>query len=519
MKITLIKPPNVHLKKMYSAGSAIPPIGIAYLSSYLKKNAFDVHVIDAVGIGIDKFHLVNGNNYILQGLIAEEIVDLIPGDSDIIGISCMFSSEWFYYEYLIHKIGEKFPDVTIIVGGEHVTADWKNILKLCPEVNFCVIGEGEETLVELLNAINNNSSADKIPGIAFRNGAGVTQTPRRNRIANLNDLPVPDWSQVPIENYLNAGNSMSAVNKRAIPILASRGCPYKCTFCTSPQMWGTNIYYRNPKSVVAEIKGLYEKYNINHIDMIDIVGLFNVSWTKEFLNELISANLPITWLHAAGTRSEIMNEEILKLIKKSNAIRIHFSPESGSKKTLARIEKRIDLDRFITAIKSAARLGISIRTALIVGFPNQTFSEVLESIFFGAKLVWYGVDDVVVHTYSALPGSQLYQELQEEGKINVLQMQSDGTYGEFLSKEVVTRIFTLNSWSVHIPSYAIPFIQTFSMSFFYMLGFIIRPQKILISAQRVRRKQPLTLFEHLFYNTLFKSKLKHRNLKTALFTK
>src|SRR5262245_19125373 len=136
-----------------------------------------------------------------------------------------------------------------------------------------------------------------------------------------------------------------------MPVLASRGCPFSCTFCTSPQMWGTSLYLRDPKSVVEEIRQLYSVYGIDHVDMIDLVGFIKPTWTKELLNELIKADLPVTWLHGAGTRSEVMSEEILDLIKASKAARIHYAPETGSKSTIEKIGKKIDLDILLAKIR------------------------------------------------------------------------------------------------------------------------------------------------------------------------
>lgn len=515
MKITLIKPPSIHHKKMFSAGQLIPPIGLAYLSSFLKKNNFEVSIIDGVGEAIDNIYSFDNGNYFLHGLTANQISSRIPNGSTLIGISCMFSSEWHYYRQLIKTIKANHPNKTIIVGGEHVTADWRNLLELSPEVSFCVIGEGEETLMELLNAIKNDSDLKNVQGIAFKNDNQIIQTPRRNRITDLDAMPNPDWSDIPIQAYLNAGNSMSGINKRALPILASRGCPYKCTFCTSPQMWGTKMYYRSPKLVIEEIKFLYSKYQINHIDMIDIVGLFNLAWTKDFLNELIQADLPVTWLHAAGTRSEIMNQEILNLLFQSKAIRIHFSPESGSKTTLNRIGKHIRLDKFLKTVESASQVGLSIRSALIIGFPNQTIYEVIESLIFGLKLIWCGVDDVVIHAYSALPGSELYQDLQNTGLINSQALIATGNYDKFLSKEVVTRIFTSTSWSTHIPSLLIPLIQTCFMSLYYIFNYLFHPKKIFITLKRLLKKQPLTLAEHMIYKILIEKRVNLKTLPTS----
>ena len=136
------------------------------------------------------------------------------------------------------KIRRNFPQATIVAGGEHITALSEYSMQDCAAIDYCVLGEGEDTTVELVDALCGKGQLANVEGISYRQAGKITYNKRRSRIRAIQDVPRPAWDLVPIESYLSAG-AMTGVNfGRSMPILASRGCPYQCTFCSSPAMWG-----------------------------------------------------------------------------------------------------------------------------------------------------------------------------------------------------------------------------------------------------------------------------------------
>lgn len=504
-KICLIRPSRVGRNDSLSLGVTIPPIGLAYLVSSLRKEGFNVFPIDAVGEKIDQcYQLSAEDNVYIQGMSPDEIIKLIPKDTFLIGISCMYSCEWFFYHTLILEIKKAFPLIPIIVGGEHVTAEAENLLKICPEVSVCVRGEGEQTLIELTKAYFHGFSFHSIDGITYHENGVIIKNPPRKRIANLDDIPPPDWSDFPIEAYFRAGYGVASIKRKSIPILASRGCPYQCTFCSCPQMWGNSLYLRTPRLVVDEIKEYIQKYNVEHIDFVDLVGFCNREWVKELLQLMIDEKLGVTWIHGAGTRSEILDEEILLLLKKSNVLRVFYAPESGSQETLKKIQKKVNLPKMLQSMKIAHRLDISMRAPVIYGFPGQTLKEAFENLFFSLKLSYIGVDDVVGHTFSASPGSELYYQLVKSGDIDIDSLIKNNEYSSFLRNEVPTRFKNFKSWSKEIPSSLIAWFQYGGMSLSYSVSFLFHPKKILQTFRRVFiEKKPLTLFDLLLFKFFF----------------
>lgn len=509
MKICLVRPPTAHSRTTFTSGVGIPPIGVASLAANVEKAGHTAVVIDALGSAIDRFYKISRLNVVINGLSIDEIVERIPSDVELIGLSCMFSNEWFFYELIIQQIKRLFPHVPIVVGGEHVTAEWNHLLALCPEVDFCAIGEGEETLVDLIKAIEESSDLTQVDGIALRvNGAPHRNSPRKRK-KYLDEFALPDWDKIPVQNYLSAGYSFTTINRRSMPILASRGCPFTCSFCTSPQMWGTQLYFRNAKSVVDEIEFYYKKYQIEHVDFCDIVGILNETWATELLTLLKERNLPVTWLHGAGTRSEILNEKMLDLFKDSKALRIFYAPESGSKTTIKKIRKRVDLDKIKRSMGFANQRGLSMRSSLIFGFPNQTIKEAFENILFGLKVTLIGVDDVVCHIFSAHPGTEYYKTLANSQSMNLEKMILEGKYNDFLRGQVLTKIWGQKSWSEHLPDWSLPFFQIGTMALNYTIQFLVRPWRFFHSINRtlVKRK-PLTLFDHVLYRIFIGPKFK-----------
>ena len=164
----------------------------------------------------------------------------------------MFSQDWPEIRRLIQMVRRRFPGVPIVAGGEHITATAGFTLDSTPEVDVCVIGEGEETIVELAAAVQHGTPFDAIPGLvlradkaarpAWRSTRKTTRsTGSRTRIRNLDEIPWPAWDLVPLANYLDNGLGYGVDRGRSMPMIATRGCPYQCTFCSNPEMWTTAV--------------------------------------------------------------------------------------------------------------------------------------------------------------------------------------------------------------------------------------------------------------------------------------
>ena len=413
----------------------IPPIGLAYLAAALKKAGHQVRIVDAFGEQPSQL-IRHADGYYTQGLTPEQIVERIPRDVYLIGVTCMFSTAWFYCHRTIAHIAATFSDVPIIVGGEHPTADYERLLRRVPEVLCCVLGEGEETVVDVAAHLSHGLPLDDVPGIAVRNARGeVCATPDRQRILEVDEIPWPDWETVPLSNYLDNNFGLDGYFSRTMPIVASRGCPYQCTFCSSPQMFGTKWTARNPRKVFDEMRHYYDALGARHFEFHDLTMIVRKDWIVEFSKILIEADLDIQWSMPSGTRSEVLDGEVLALMKRSGCRSFAYAAESGSPAELKRIKKRISLPRMLDSMRQAVKLGLVTRCHLICGMPDQTKQDVLVTLGFVTRLAWVGVHDVGCYAFSPYPGSELYQRLVAEGRIDT---EADD-YEQMLAQQVPPR--------------------------------------------------------------------------------
>jgi radical SAM superfamily enzyme YgiQ (UPF0313 family) len=491
LSIVLVRPAAVLPLEAANASYELPPLGIAYVAAALTKAGHRVRIIDSFGEAPDRV-VTHPEGYTTKGLIGEQIIERIPDDVDLIGVACMFSSSWLYCRRVIAQLAAAFPDVPIMVGGEHPTADYERLLRRVPEVLCCVLGEGEETAVDLAAHLSHGLPLDDVPGLALRDAHGaVVTTPDRHRILEIDDIPWPDWSTVPLANYLDTHLSHDAFFSRTMPMLASRGCPYQCTFCSSPQMFGTKWVARKPELVVAEMRHYYDTLGARYFEFHDLTTIVRRDWILEFSRLLGEARLDVQWSMPSGTRSEALDAEVLAAMKRSGCRSFGYAAESGSVEELRRIKKRVDLHRMLASMRVAAKVGMKTRVHLLFGLPDQTKTDVLRSIAFATRVAWVGAHDLGCYAFSPHPGSALYRRLVNEGRIDP---QAEH-YDRVLAQSVCTNYDLQRSWSDHLPAWSVGRLCVATMMYFYALQFLFRPQRLLALARSLWRNEKHTYLE------------------------
>ncbi len=415
-KVCLIRPPAVETVR-FSTGSITLPLGLAYIASSLRHDNFAVSIIDSVAAGPEiRTRYLRG--YLL-GLRFQQIVSLVSADTDFIGISVTFTHEWPEVVQLVSLLKRQHPNVPIVLGGEHVSAMPEFSMATC-KADFACLGEGEETIVELGHAIVSESSLDEIAGIAYRKGSKIVVNPRRARRRSIDDIPLPAWDLFDINTYFKhrfAGGT--DINEITIPILATRGCPYQCTFCAAPNMWTPRWIPRDPVKVADEIEGYYQRYGAKNFPFQDLTAIVRKDWIVKFCSELIHRDLPISWQFPSGTRSEAIDDEVADLLLRSRMINIAYAPESGSERTRKFIKKKMGTDALLESVKCSVRHGLNVSLFLVLGFPHDTRADMYENLSFVKRARDLGVNDLPVGTFMALPGTQLFDVLFENGKITI----------------------------------------------------------------------------------------------------
>jgi anaerobic magnesium-protoporphyrin IX monomethyl ester cyclase len=414
--ICLIRPPAAEAFR-FSTASITLPLGLAYISAALKRAGLTIHVVDAVGeapdtrAGYCKGYLV--------GLRLEQIVERIPAHADIIGITVVFTHEWPMAVRLIDLIRRRLPDAAIVIGGEHVTS-MPEFSLLTSKADIAVLGEGEETVVKLARALRHGRPLADIAGIAYRRMDGVRVNPRRERQARIDDIATPDWESFSPPTYHRhrfVGGMYSS--RMTVPILATRGCPYQCTYCSAPNMWLPRWIPRDPIKVVDEIESYVKRYGAGNFPFQDLTAIIQKDWIKTFCQELIRRNLSIQWQLPTGTRSEAIDPEVARLLKASGMTSMAYAPESGSDLTRRLIKKKMTAAKLFESIDAAADAGLNVAAWLVIGFPHDRPEHLAENLPFLDELARHGVSDIGVAFYMALPGTELFNSLYDAGRLKI----------------------------------------------------------------------------------------------------
>tara|TARA_Y100001970_G_C14249655_1_gene870840 strand:+ start:138 stop:1826 length:1689 start_codon:yes stop_codon:yes gene_type:complete len=514
--ITLCRPFVVIPKTSYSSPVTLP-LGLAYVGGVLEKANYKTKIIDATGEQQPvKIRRSEDDLYNVQGLTTEEIINRIDPNTFIFGISLMFSSEWFAHRDLIEKIKKKYPNIIIVAGGEHPSAIPEYVLRNCSSIDYVIRGEGEFSMLEFSHKIFNGKSVNDIPGIGFINKENhFVDNGSSKRIEHIDKLPRPAWHLLQPENYFTNAFTigLSKGKLRNMPILATRGCPYQCTFCSSPTMWTTRYIMRSPAEIVDEIEWLIKEYGANDFEFFDLTAIIKKSWILDFCNELKKRKINnITWQLPVGTRSEALDEETLSAIYKSGCAYICYAPESGSEKSLNIIKKRVKLDRLIESIKSAVKIGHTVKLNFIIGFPHETFGDCLKSVWFGIYCsLRFGISDVNYAMFSPYPGSELFEKLKKEKKLDL----DDDYFKKLMAYMDVTQP---HSYCEKVSGRTISILRFFGFSLSYMAIYVSRPIRIYKLFKSFFKKDffPNNLFEQRIYDFYVRLKLNKKEKKLAI---
>lgn len=377
LKIALVRP-------NYNSHLITPPLGIGYLSAYLKANGYNVKIIDGLNWGFS----------------LERIVSECEG-FDFVGITCL--SAYFLEVIKLSRL-LKSKNFQVIIGGPHASALPELTLKET-QADYIVIGEGESSLLQLLERIRKNKPIEGIPGVLTRGSRGVTKS---LPVEPLDLLPFPDWEQMDPRTYKKAPHGGLIKCFPVASVISSRGCPFECTFCASPFLCDRKIRFRGPQNVVNEIEYLIRKFKVREIHFEDDNLTLSRKHIEDICKLILKKKIKVHWATPNGMRVDTMDLEILKLMKRSGCYFIAFGIESGNQEILNCIKKRTDLGTIENAVRLAKKVGIITQGFFIFGLPGETKETIRQTINFAKKLP---LDKAQFLILDVLPGSQLWDEL------------------------------------------------------------------------------------------------------------
>jgi radical SAM superfamily enzyme YgiQ (UPF0313 family) len=404
----------------------------------------------------------------------------------------MFSQGWTEYREIIRAIKRAYPDLVIVLGGEHPTALPEYVLRDCPEVDCVVVGEGELILLEFLWRHFGKLERSGLPGLAYldESGAFVQNGPGR-RILDFANLPRPAWHLCEIESFFAGSWFHGIPYGRNMLLLATRGCPYQCTFCSNPFMWTTRYMMRPPADVVDEIEWLISTYGANSIDFEDLTAIVKKDWTIAFCDEIKRRKLDIVWQLPSGTRSEALDAETLQALYDTGCRLLVYAPESGSERSLTIIRKRVNLDRLTGSLREALRIGHTGKINMIIGFPHETRLDCWKTILYSARVALAGAHDCLISVFTPYPGSELFEELRRDGTIPAI----DDSYFKDLLLQFDATVNT--SYCRHVGGRELAYYRILGMSLFYLISFLRSPKRgfRVLGALWKRDFQPRTVLE------------------------
>ncbi len=514
--VCLIRVPVVLSKGRIGSVTGSPPLGVAYLAAYLRQAGVRATIVDAFGECPTR-HTEYGD-FDLYGLTSEELVLKIPADTDLIGVSCMFSNEWFYTKKLIRTLRGKFPKIPLVMGGEHASALADYNMQTCAELDYIIRGEGEHKLLLLVRHLfSGEGRIEDIPGLVFRPPEADTpataaprdlKTTNAGRIAEIDHLPWPAWDLVPLENYLSQGiATITASGKRIMPILSSRGCPFGCKFCSNRDMWGSRFIAREPTTLVAELRHYVETYRITGFEFHDLTTIMNKQWILELCRLLKESGLVLEW-NVPTTRAETIDAEVVQALKSSGCTNICLTPDSGSKFQLADMNKRVDLPKVEQAIRCILQHGLRLKVNFVIGFPNERHRNIWRTLTYGMKLSLIGVDSLLFYRFVPYPGSEYFQHLQSIGRIET----DPDKLEKFLSINTYNELTTVYSFSSHVSNGAIKLYLMGGYMVCQSLFLISHPRAFCSMVKRVWNKTPEAQIDLLLINLLGSWRAKIRRL-------
>jgi hypothetical protein len=464
LRVALVRPPVLQLAKSLSSYGAILPIGLAYVAASLRDAGHVLQVIDAAGEALDRFVEVPSpiGPLLSNGLQPDEIVEHLDAETQVLGITHMFLHEWPTVREIAERAKRRLPNLIVVLGGENPTAFWRWILDSTDAVDYCVLGEGEATMVELVARLRDGRGVDDLHGIATRAGVSTGLSPRST---DIDTIPWPAWEFFPVERYMECADNHGVNRGRSMPMLATRGCPYRCTFCSSPDMWTTKYVTRDPRAVVDEIRAYVERYHVNNVNFCDLTAIVKREWIVEFCGILREERLDLTWQLPTGTRTEVMDAEVVQLLYETGCRNITYAPESGSERMLQVIKKKVQLVRMLESLRAARRAGLVTRVNIIIGHPQEQWADTWKSLRFLVRAALAGCNDAAVMIFAPYPGSADFQDLLQRGMVqfspdyHYLALARSGFSSKTYNPRMTTRQLILSQFGMLLVFYAVAYLS------------------------------------------------------------
>lgn len=395
MEVMLINPMSklaASSRRYQKFVTPVPPSGIAYIAALLEQNNIEVAIIDQDANKIN-------NREILEKIKMEK--------PQVVGFTCL-TPVMGNVRILVGQIKALRENIKIVLGNIHPTLFADEILKH-GVADIIVRGEGEYSMLETVLTLGREGDLRGVKGISFVQNKKIYHNPSRDPIQDLDTLPYPAWHLFNLQLYKNSP-LLCVYNNPILPIQASRGCPYRCTFCAQDKIY-QKPRYRKIEKVVGEIEYLYNKFNIRYFGFTDAFFPFSVEQGLEFCDLLVQRGLheKIKW--TTETRVNLVNSTLLKRMKEAGAYLIMYGFESGNQEMLDSMKKGTTIEQARKAMEYTKEAGILTLGLFILGMPGETRKTCEETIKFAKEL---DPDVVKFNTAVPFPGSEFFEHYRNK---------------------------------------------------------------------------------------------------------
>jgi len=397
MKCILIDPPRRAVNiikdevilKATEKSTRFPPVGLAYLAGFLQSNGIEVQIIDAKSLN----------------LLYSDICEIVAKEEpDIVGVT-VFTSNLKSSLVTCKEIKKAYPPAKIVVGGAHIHPQHREVIEK-PYIDFCIRGEGEETLLEMTEALSNGKDLGQVKGLTFKKDHNIIMTPERPFIKDLDSLPFPARNLLQNHIYQTWFGYKWGV---FTAVSASRGCPFKCHYCSVPQFWPLHRR-RSVQNVLQELQEIRYEYEIKNVRFTDELITLNKKWLIEFCQGMVEQGLnkEIAW--SCDSRVDTVSKTLLREMKKANCQVIFYGIEFGNQRILDFCGKGTKIAQIYEAIEFTKEAGITPTGNFMIGYPTETIETIEDTI----KLIkGLGLEMGSVSIVTPFPGTQLYNYCQK----------------------------------------------------------------------------------------------------------
>lgn len=381
-------------KDISTVFNLMPPLGIMSIAAFLGERGVEVEILDC---------------YAHPAPFEETVSRIVRGAPDVVGFSCTTSS--FLDGYRIAELlKERAPGIRTVFGGAHACSVGVGLLDTFPDIDYLVMGEGEQTFFELVAA--RFEGVEAIPGVGFRKEGKGTFSGVRELIPDLDTLPFPAYHQLPgfprrynlpLFSYPKAPNTS---------IISSRGCPYHCSYCDR-SVFSRGFRSNSAAYIHEHMAYLHRDFGIRHVFFYDDLFTFDRPRVEELCRLLEKSRLPVTYNCIA--RLEHVDPELVALLKRSGCWQVNFGIESGDPQVLKKHRKFLELDEVSRKLRMVKESGMRVKGLFMIGLPGEGEEAIRRTIDYALRLP---LDEINVTKFTPFPGAPIYRNIREEGEFN-----------------------------------------------------------------------------------------------------